>query len=148
MDPSSRTEWFINTKNLLCNNITPISWIPKYKAILVPCIKWHGIFTGPIHTPPYTLNHHRLGMSLGGWNTCLIHPKFWVLSQHCVHQSWWYTPVIPALGRYKQEDQEFKVILCYTENLRLAWETWDLILKINNHLYIIYITWYNIKQYM
>jgi hypothetical protein len=28
-----------------------------------------------------------------------------------------------ALGRKKQEDQNFKVILNYTESLRLAWDT-------------------------
>lgn len=26
-----------------------------------------------------------------------------------------HTPVIPVLGRWRQEDQEFKVILCYIE---------------------------------
>lgn len=25
------------------------------------------------------------------------------------------TPVIPALGKWRQMDQEFKIILCYTE---------------------------------
>lgn len=30
-------------------------------------------------------------------------------------------PATPALGRYRQEDREFKVMLSYTVGLRLAW---------------------------
>lgn len=33
--------------------------------------------------------------------------------------------VMPAGWRKKPEDQEFKVIFGYIENLRLAWATWD-----------------------
>lgn len=33
-------------------------------------------------------------------------------------QTWWHMPVIPALGRWKKEDQEFKFILSYILNLR------------------------------
>jgi hypothetical protein len=33
---------------------------------------------------------------------------------------WWYTSVIPALGRKRQEDLEFKAILGYIENSRSA----------------------------
>lgn len=29
--------------------------------------------------------------------------------------SWWHTHVIPALGRLKQEDHEFKASLSYSE---------------------------------
>jgi hypothetical protein len=28
---------------------------------------------------------------------------------------WWHTSVIPALGRYRQEDQEFKASLGFSE---------------------------------
>lgn len=28
-------------------------------------------------------------------------------------QVWWYTPVMPALGRWEQAGQEFKVTLSY-----------------------------------
>jgi hypothetical protein len=31
---------------------------------------------------------------------------------------WWYTPVIPALRRLEQEDQEFKASLGYPESSR------------------------------
>ena len=33
----------------------------------------------------------------------------------------WDTTVIPALGRWRQEDWEVKVLLGYVENLRSAW---------------------------
>jgi hypothetical protein len=32
-------------------------------------------------------------------------------------------PVIPELVRWRQEDEEFKVILDYIANSRLAWAT-------------------------
>lgn len=35
-------------------------------------------------------------------------------------QAWRHIPVFPALGRGKQEDEEFKVILGYEVNLKLA----------------------------
>ena len=35
---------------------------------------------------------------------------------------WHYADVIPALGRGRQEDQKFKVILSYIGSLRLTWE--------------------------
>lgn len=34
------------------------------------------------------------------------------------HQAWWYVSIIPELGNGRQEDQECKVILSYTENSR------------------------------
>lgn len=37
--------------------------------------------------------------------------------------SWWYTPVVPALRRYKQEGQKFSVILADTLSSREAWLT-------------------------
>jgi hypothetical protein len=36
-------------------------------------------------------------------------------------------PVIPALGRQRQENWEFKVSLNYTVNVRLASATWNLV---------------------
>jgi hypothetical protein len=36
---------------------------------------------------------------------------------------WWQTPVIPALGRLKQEDCDFKASLGYRESSRTAWAT-------------------------
>lgn len=33
----------------------------------------------------------------------------------------WDTTVIPAFGRWRQEDWEVKVLLGYVENLRSAW---------------------------
>lgn len=38
----------------------------------------------------------------------------------------WHIPVILALGKQKEEDQEFKVIFGYTVSSRLAWATKDL----------------------
>lgn len=37
-------------------------------------------------------------------------------------ESWSSTGIL-ALERWRQKDQEFKVILCYTVNLRIAWST-------------------------
>jgi hypothetical protein len=36
---------------------------------------------------------------------------------------WWFTSVISALGKWKQEDLEFKASLSYIGNLRPAWTT-------------------------
>jgi hypothetical protein len=33
--------------------------------------------------------------------------------------------VIPAVGRQKQEDQEFKVSLCYIARCKPAWAMWQ-----------------------
>jgi hypothetical protein len=38
-------------------------------------------------------------------------------------------PIIPALGKYGQEDQKFKVIFCYIVSLVLAWDTCDTVSK-------------------
>lgn len=38
-------------------------------------------------------------------------------------QVWGHRPVVPAPGRRKQEDKEFKAILGYVGNLKLAWAT-------------------------
>lgn len=35
--------------------------------------------------------------------------------------SWWYMPMIPALGRWKPEVQEFKVMLIYVVDSKTAW---------------------------
>jgi hypothetical protein len=38
---------------------------------------------------------------------------------------WWYTPIIPALGRLRQEDQKFEGSLGYTERDRVKrYITW------------------------
>jgi predicted transposase YdaD len=34
---------------------------------------------------------------------------------------WWCIPIILALERWKQEDQEFKVIMTYIARSRLVW---------------------------
>lgn len=41
----------------------------------------------------------------------------------------WCTSVCPALGKWRQRDPEFKVLLVYRENLRSAWATGDLALS-------------------
>lgn len=42
-------------------------------------------------------------------------PKFG--PRHCVKQMWWGMAIIPVLGREKQEDQRFKVVLCTSVSL-------------------------------
>lgn len=44
-----------------------------------------------------------------------VNPKY------CINQVWWLMPRIPALGRWKQEDQENTGILKYIANSRPAW---------------------------
>jgi hypothetical protein len=46
-------------------------------------------------------------------------------SKKRVCQALWYTPVIPVVGRWKQEDHKFKAILCYITGSRLAWATYQ-----------------------
>jgi hypothetical protein len=36
---------------------------------------------------------------------------------------WWWVPVLPALGRWRQEDQEFKVNLSFIVSLKTVWAT-------------------------
>lgn len=43
------------------------------------------------------------------------------------HRAQLAVPVISALGRWKQEYQEFKVILGNILSSRLSWATWDLV---------------------
>lgn len=38
-------------------------------------------------------------------------------------QEWWPTSVIPALGRQRREDEEFKAIFDYRVSSRPTWET-------------------------
>lgn len=40
-------------------------------------------------------------------------------------QAQWFTPVIPALGRWKKGNPEFKVILGFLETSRPAWAKWE-----------------------
>lgn len=62
-----------------------------------------------------------LGMQLSWQNACLscLKPEFHL--QHLqFYREWWYTPVIPAVGR-RQEDQKFKDFLSCIGNPRLPW---------------------------
>lgn len=43
-----------------------------------------------------------------------------------------YVPVIPALGKWREEGPEFKVTLGYTASSRPAWATRDRISKHDN----------------
>lgn len=36
----------------------------------------------------------------------------------------WYMPITTALGRCRQDNQEFKVHLGFTARLKLGWATW------------------------
>lgn len=38
---------------------------------------------------------------------------------------WWCMSMIPALGRWKREDQEIEVVLGYRVSFGSAWATWD-----------------------
>jgi hypothetical protein len=44
------------------------------------------------------------------YNTMLVLKKLQI-----INWVWWHTSVIPALGRYRQEDQEFKASLGFSE---------------------------------
>lgn len=45
--------------------------------------------------------------------------------------AWWSTPIIPPLGRRRQEDGEFCATLNYIPSLMSAWATkWDLVILI------------------
>ena len=46
-----------------------------------------------------------------GLNKTAVKKSQWYLAM-------WHTPVIPVFGRWKQEDQEFKVILSYRASSR------------------------------
>lgn len=35
-----------------------------------------------------------------------------------IHQAWRHIPVVPALGRWRQEDEKFKIIFSYIASLR------------------------------
>jgi hypothetical protein len=50
---------------------------------------------------------------------------------------WWHTPVIPGFGRWRQEDQEFKIILRYIESSRPAWATGDCLKRHPDVLYFL-----------
>lgn len=41
----------------------------------------------------------------------------------CPSSSWWHIPLISVIRKFRQEDQETEVILCYIVMLRLAWAT-------------------------
>lgn len=45
--------------------------------------------------------------------------------QHCTKQARWRTPVISALGRWKQKYQKFKAILKYMISSKSAWDAWN-----------------------
>lgn len=45
--------------------------------------------------------------------------------QHYINQAWWCTHIILALGRWRQQDHKFKVVLGYIPSLRMAWVTRD-----------------------
>lgn len=36
-------------------------------------------------------------------------------------QAWWHLSIIPVPGRWRHEDQEFKVTFSYMVSMRLAW---------------------------
>jgi hypothetical protein len=42
---------------------------------------------------------------------------------HVISQAWWHLPVIPVLGRWRQEGQKLEVILDYVVNFRPLWAT-------------------------
>lgn len=52
---------------------------------------------------------------------CLSGHEAWVqLPILHKNEALWCTLVIPALGRWRQEEQKFKIILGYIANLRVA----------------------------
>jgi hypothetical protein len=47
--------------------------------------------------------------------------KFMRMIANKLSRIWWYTPVIPALRRLRQEDLKFQARLGYLMNSRPAW---------------------------
>lgn len=41
----------------------------------------------------------------------------------CKGRSAWHIPAIPALGRYRREDQKLEVVLGYTGSVKAGWDT-------------------------
>jgi hypothetical protein len=56
-------------------------------------------------------------------------------------QAWWYTPMIPTLGRLGQEDQEFKVSLNYIlrPSLKKKKKKFPVMLVFENHFWRVYL---------
>jgi hypothetical protein len=52
--------------------------------------------------------------------TFLEHVLLALLSKVGCGQAWWLTPLIPALGRQRQADSEFKASLVYRLSSRIA----------------------------
>lgn len=62
-----------------------------------------------------------LGMLPSWWSACLAVVRLWVPFPALNKPRMVLTSVIPALGRYWQEDQEFKVIHSYILSSKPAW---------------------------
>lgn len=55
-----------------------------------------------------------------------------LIIQHYISQAWMSTPVILVLGRGRQENCKFKVILSYVTSLWSAWATYGPVSKTRN----------------
>lgn len=51
----------------------------------------------------------------------------------CESQVQWHAPITTVLGRWREEQEEFKVILCYTESLSSPCTTWDPVNCLETH---------------
>lgn len=49
----------------------------------------------------------------------------WSDPQNLISGVWWCTPTTPALGRLKQGDLQFRIVLGYSESLEPRWDTGD-----------------------
>lgn len=71
-----------------------------------------------IHTTDGTINQPLQCLIFNNYLKTLTFDAYFETAK----QSWmWeHIPVTPAVGRWKQEDQELKIRLCYITSLRLA----------------------------
>lgn len=61
-------------------------------------------------------------LGLGNIATLVVCLRSWVLSPALQKLAWWYTLIISAFRKWRQEDQKGKVIFSYNR-LRGAWAT-------------------------
>lgn len=73
-----------------------------------------------------------LGLQLSWWSTLSMQWALGLIIQHCISYAWMSTPVILVLGRGRQENRKFKVILSYVTSLWSAWAIYGSVSKTRN----------------
>lgn len=60
-------------------------------------------------------------------SVCLSkHKALYSIPINCINWVWEYMPILPTLGKWRKENQMFKVIFEYIVSLRPIWATRDL----------------------